>query len=162
MNKQIDSKKLRRVAGAFATGVTVVTVEKADKTVQGMTANSFLSVSLAPPLVAFSIRENGSLVPYLEIGKAVGISILSDQQQAISNQFAGLNNPPIEISMRQPSDGIHIIEDCLAWYNTIVQRIIPAGDHLLVLCKVVDLDRAADKNPLLYYGGYQKIRIKNE
>lgn len=157
MHKQIDSKKLRKVAGAFATGITVVTVEKTDGTVQGMTANSFLSVSLSPPLVTFTIRENGSMLPYLKVGKEVGISILSDQQQAVSNQFAGWNNPPIKVSMTQPTEGIHIIKDCLAWYSTTIQSILSLGDHLLIVCKVVDLDRAEDRGPLLYYSGYQTI-----
>jgi len=155
--KPIDSKKLRKVAGAFATGITVVTVEKTDGTVKGMTANSFLSVSLSPPLVSFSIQENGSMIPHLQIGKAIGISILSDQQQAVSDQFAGRNNSPIEIRMTQPTAGVHIIKDCLAWYSTTVQSILAVGDHLLIVCRVVDLDRVENGSPLLYYSGYQKI-----
>ena len=157
MNSVIDPNKLRKVAGAFATGIAVVTVEKTDGAVQGMTANSFLSVSLNPPLVAFSIREQGSMVAHLKEGKAIGISILSDQQEAISNQFAGRNTPPIEVQLAQPSKGVHIVKDCLAWYSTTIQSIILAGDHLLILCNVIDLDRMENGRPLLYYAGYQKI-----
>lgn len=154
----MDSKKLRAVAGAFATGITVVTVERADGSVHGMTANSFLSVSLDPPLVAFSIREKGSMMPHIKKGKSVGISILSDQQEMVSNQFAGRNQEAIEIAMTQKPTGSHVIDHSLAWYCTTIKDIIPAGDHFLILCEVIDLDRAEAGSPLLYYSGYQTIK----
>lgn len=157
MNTTIDSKKLRNVAGAFATGITVVTTKKEDGSIHGMTANSFLSVSLNPPLVAFSVKEIGSMVRYLKEGKKVGISILSEQQEIVSNQFAGWNDPPIEIEMDIHNNGIHTIKNCLAWYCTEIKSIIPAGDHYLVLCKVLDLDRSEEKKPLLYYSGYKSV-----
>ena len=157
MSSLIDSKKLRKVASAFATGITIITIEKEDQSIQGMTANSFLSVSLDPPLVAFSIRKKGSMFAHLAEGKAVGISILSDTQEIVSNQFAGRNDPPIEVAMTEKVAKTHIIDDCLAWYATEIEQIIPAGDHFLILCKVIALDRRSTGSPLLYYAGYQKI-----
>lgn len=155
----MDSKKLRQVAGAFATGITIVTVQKTDGIVHGMTANSFVSISLDPPLVAFSVKETGSMVPHLAVGKKIGISILSDQQEAVSNQFAGWNDPPIVVSMEQHSLGVQTVKDCLAWYCTEIERIIEAGDHLLILCRVLDLERSEGGQPLLYYAGYQKFAL---
>lgn len=161
MENKIDSKLLRKVAGAFATGVTVVTAQKEDGDIQGMTANSFLSVSLDPPLVAFSVREQGSLMQQLQVGKAVGISILSDQQETISNYFASRNHPPIEVQFEEQENGAFTIGGSLAWYATTITEIITAGDHFLILCTVNDLNRSEEGSPLLYYAGYQSLSPKN-
>ncbi len=157
MEISFDSVKLKYVAAAFPTGITVITSETIDGKIQGMTANSFLSVSLDPPLVAFSIRNQASMFPCLNMGQAIGISILADHQEAISNQFAGRNDPPLQVEMTEISEKTHIINECLAWYATVVEKIIEAGDHYLILCKIINLDRAPKGNPLLYYSGYQKL-----
>lgn len=161
MTEQIDSKLLRKVAGAFATGVTVVTTLRDDGTVHGMTANSFVSLSLDPPLVAFSIRTEGQMTKYLQVGKAVGISILSDRQQAISNQFAGYGDDEVVIEMESRMNGAHTIKDCLAWYATIVKDIIPVGDHFMIICEVQYLHRAEEGKPLLYFSGYKTINAES-
>ena len=152
---KIDGKKLRQVAGAFPTGVTIITTEKSDGTVHGMTASSFLSVSLDPALVAFCVKENAAIFPLLSIGKTVGISILESNQKHISNQFAGFNKEDIAIPMTQVAAGAIIIDKTLAWYSTEIQQIIPAGDHFLVLCEIIDLERIADGQPLVYWSGYR-------
>lgn len=152
----IDVNKLRQVAGAFATGITVVTTEDAEGQIQGMTANSFLSVSLNPPLVLFSVDENSAILEHLAIDKAVGISILCDNQLNISNQFAGFNEEDIEVDFLKKGTA-HIIDDCLAWYSTKIQQIIPAGDHSLILCEVLDLDRVGERDPILFYAGYRQV-----
>ncbi len=157
MTSPIDAKRLRKVAGTFATGVTIVTVLKNDGSVHGMTANSFVSLSLDSPLVAFSVREEGRMMQYLAIGKAIGISILSDQQEAISNQFAGRPDDQLVIEMENQQNGARTIKDCLAWYATTIQSMIPVGDHVMIICRVEELDRAEQGAPLLYYSGYRTI-----
>lgn len=156
ITNKIDTAKLRQVAGAFATGITVVTTLDKNREVQGMTANSFLSVSLDPPLVLFSVQEGTAILENLPVGKAVGISILSDAQLDVSNQFAGLNKEAIEVAITEKS-GASVINGALAWYSTKVQQVIPAGDHSLILCEVLDLDRAGEGEPILFYSGYRKI-----
>lgn len=152
---KIDGKKLRQVAGAFPTGVTIVTTEKADGTIHGMTASSFLSVSLDPALVSFCIKDNAVIFPLLKIGKTVGISILSAKQKDISNQFAGFSKEEILVPMTQKEAGATVIDEALAWYSTTIQQIIPAGDHFLVLCEIQDLDRVEEGQPLVYWSGYR-------
>lgn len=159
MGNTFESEKLRNVAGAFATGITVVTTEKEDGTVHGMTANSFLSVSLDPPLVAFSIRKEGSMMDYLAEGKSVGISILTEEQEAISNRFAGRDEPSIEDPFDKHPSGVSTIRNCMAWYTTEIQNMIPAGDHYIVLCEVKDLGRSENTKPLIYYSGYQSLAL---
>lgn len=157
MQTTIDNRRLREVAGAFATGITIVTVTKKDGSIYGMTANSFLSVSLEPALVAFSVREQGKMMQYITEGQPIGISILSDEQESISNQFAGQNATPIKIDFDYHDDGVQTIAESLAWYTTTVQNIIPAGDHFIILCEVLDLHRDENRNPLLYYSGYKSL-----
>ncbi len=154
---KIDGKKLRQAAGAFPTGVTIITTEKEDGSVHGMTASSFLSVSLDPALVSFCVKENAAIFPLLEVGKTVGISILEATQQHISNQFAGFNKEEIAVPMTKVTAGATVINKALAWYSTTVHQIIPAGDHFLILCEVMDLGRAEDGNPLVYWSGYRTI-----
>jgi len=151
----IDQKRLRQVAGAFPTGVTVVTTEKANGEIAGMTASSFLSVSLDPALVSFCIKKEASLFTLLEVGKLVGISILAAEQKEISNQFAGINKEEIDISMTKNDSGANIIDGALAWYSTRVTQMIPAGDHFLILCEILDLGRKENGLPLVYWSGYR-------
>lgn len=155
LNKEIDGKKLRTVAGAFATGITIITTEKEDGTIHGMTASSFQSISLEPALVAFCVKEKAVIFPLLKVGKRVGISILEANQKDISNQFAGFNTKELEVPMTQTKAGSMVINKALAWYCTIVNQIIPVGDHFFVLCAIQDLDRADDGQPLIYWSGYR-------
>lgn len=157
MGKQgIDAKKLRTVAGCFATGVTIVSVVNPKGEVHGMTASSFLSVSLDPPLVLFSLMNQNQMASYLKVGDPLGISILKQEMEGVSNHFAKiatLNPPPTFVE----KEAAPVLEDAHAWYATQVEQLIPAGDHILVLCKVIDLAASPEKKPLIYYQGYKKI-----
>ena len=155
VDQKIDSKKLRQVAGAFPTGVTVITTKKEDGNIHGMTASSFLSVSLNPALVSFCIKEDCVLFPLLKEGKRVGISILEAGQKNISNQFAGFNKEDVVIPMTTKIEGVSVIDNALAWYATEVYMIIPTGDHYSIFCKVLDLDRIEEGQPLIYWSGYR-------
>jgi len=159
MKAILDSVKLRQVAGAFATGVAVVTVAKPDGEVHGMTANSFLSVSLDPPLVLFSVQNDASLLEFLQQDTSVGISILSETQEDISRHFAGDTEVEFDEDFRAHVD-VHLIKDCLAWYRTQIAEMIPAGDHTLILCRILECDRR-EGNPLLYYSGYRFMAEKS-
>lgn len=154
-NNSIDPNLLRDVAGAFATGITVVCVRDDKGDVHGMTANSFLSVSLDPPLVLFSVTHGTKLLDLISGGEELGISILSEKQMEMSDQFAGVNADPVPINFDRllPTP---ILENSLAWYRVEVDRTIVVGDHDLIICKVIDLGRNEGK-PLLYFSGYKSI-----
>ncbi len=151
----IDPQKLRDVAGAFATGITVVCSKNEKGEITGMTANSFLSVSLDPPLVLFSIQNEGNFLSQCKNGKELGISILSSQQKEISQQFAGLNSSDFEVEFFD-IDGCPIIKGAMAWYRLKIREVRPVGDHHLITCLVLDLDRS-DGSPLIFYSGYRII-----
>lgn len=154
--KIIDPKQLRTVASCFATGVSVVSVINPEGEIHGMTASSFLSVSLDPPLVLFSLMNQNQMADYIKVGDPLGISILTEEMEGVSNHFAKMAtlDPAPEFVLKQAAA---VLEEAHAWYATTIEQLIPAGDHTLVLCKVIDLAAAPEKIPLIYYQGYKKI-----
>lgn len=154
----MDSQKLKETAGCFATGVTVIGVKKKEGAIHGMTASSFLSVSLDPPLVMFSVMKENQLSLLLKLGMPVGISVLTENMIGESNHFAKikeLDSPPSFLMKSEAP----VLENAHAWYAIKVKELIPAGDHDLVLCEVLDLGANREENPLIYYQGYQKLSL---
>jgi len=156
MKSVINPNKLRNVAGAFATGVTVVCIEQENGEIRGITANSFVSISLDPPIVMISVQNDSTFLSNCEVGKSIGISILNDKQKAISSQFAGMNKYDIPITYISKGK-CHNIKDAHAWYEGAIRQIIPVGDHHLILCDILDLGIDKDARPLIYYSGYKTI-----
>ena len=156
MNNNLNHSLLKNVAGGFPTGVTIVTLETNKGAIKGLTASSFVSISLDPPLIGFFITIGSSIMEHISINKKLAVSILSSDQKAISNQFAGLNQIDIKVNFTS-NNNYHRISEALAWYETVVENIMPAGDHHLILCKVVALERDPSKTPLVYYSGYKEI-----
>lgn len=152
MKKEITTEDLKKAAGGFATGVTIITSKEADGSIVGMTASSFVSVSFDPPLVSFFVDNNATFVKRLQTGATFGISILSSDQQKGSNHFAGYPDPEHQIVLEE-SEGFPLIQDPLAWYIAKAIQIIPTGDHHMALCSVEKLGRNDKKSPLLYFSG---------
>lgn len=157
MEKKIfDSARLKQVAGCFPTGVTVVSIKLPNGEIQGMTASSFLSVSLSPALVLFSVVKENRLAQHLKEQMPLGISILTEEMEEVSNHFAyisPMDSPPAFTTVL----GAPVLNKCHAWYATHVQKIIPAGDHNLILCAIHALDSFPEERPLVYYKGYKKL-----
>ena len=153
----VTSQLFRRVMGHFATGITVITVEREPGQVHGMTANSFNSVSLEPPLVSVCVDEDSLLLSFLKTQRRFGVSILNDTQQALSEHFAtGEQGPEADarlgICYRWTDSRIPVLEDALAHLICNVVAEYPAGDHTLFLGEVESAD-LGDGRPLLYYSG---------
>src|SRR5215475_1846276 len=87
----IPALEFRRALGHFATGVTVLTVEKRPGVVHGMTANSFASVSLEPPLVSVCVDHRARLLPLLKEKQRFGVNVLKQSQRAFSEFFASID-----------------------------------------------------------------------
>jgi flavin reductase (DIM6/NTAB) family NADH-FMN oxidoreductase RutF len=151
-----ESEKLRKVAGAFATGIAVVSLEDENQETLGMTVNSFLSVSLDPPLVLFSAGNNSRMLPYCKQDTALSINILSYAQKHISDHFAGFVNLEDRLKLKHFGDFVRIPEAC-AWYETRIEKLIDAGDHKLILCRIIDCERDEAAEPILFYKGYRTI-----
>ncbi len=153
----ITSQLFRRILGHFATGITVVTVEREPGHVHGMTANSFTSISLQPPLVSICVDEESRLLSFLKTQRRFGVSILKDSQQALSEHFATGEQGPeagarLGIRYRWTASGIPVLEDALAQLTCNVVSQYVAGDHTIFLGEVESAE-VADGQPLLYYRG---------
>ncbi len=145
----------RRTLGMFATGVTVLTTN-VDGQVHGMTANAFMSVSLAPPLVLVSIDRRARMLGMLHEGSPLGVSVLSESQRRESDFFA---HRPVEGF--EPTftlvDGIPLVEGALAQLAGRVVRSYWGGDHSLFLAQVSHA-RVGTGAPLLFHGGrYERL-----
>ena len=125
----------RRTLGMFATGVTVITTQVGDQ-VHGMTANAFMSVSLEPPLVVISVDRRAKMHPLLHEGRHYGINVLADDQQALSDRFAGRRSDAVEEPSFVRVRETPVVEGALAHLVARVVRSYWGGDHSLFLGRV--------------------------
>lgn len=146
-----DGKEQRRIMGCFATGVTIVTTDSDPPT--GLTANSVTSLSLDPPLVLFAVDKKASSLEAFKETQRFAISILTAEQQDISNRFATPGPKDFsDLSIKTAETGSPILADSLAWVDCKVVDILPGGDHDIFVGEVVAGD-AKEGDPLLYYAG---------
>jgi len=158
----LDPVTFRRVAGTFATGVTVITVERDPGVVHGMTANSFTSVSLDPLLVLACISHEARLLSYLKSQRRFGVSVLREDQQALSEYFAKLDQTAEEhsrlgVRYRWSSSGIPLLHGTLAGLACNVVAEHPAGDHTIFIGEVESME-SHEGEPLLFHRGqYRRL-----
>jgi len=158
----LTAADFRRALGQFSTGVTVVTVERAADLVHGMTANSFTSVSLAPPLVLICVDHKAKLLPLLQKKRRFGVSILKAEQQAISEYFAtGEQTPEAEtrlgIRYHWTKSGIPLLEGTLAQLACHVIASHVGGDHTIFVGEVESGEIHAGEPLLFFRGKYHHI-----
>lgn len=151
-------KVFRNCLGQFATGVTVVTCTGKDGRPCGITANSFSSASLKPPLILWNIaKSSNSLQAYLD-APYFAIHVLTSQQQALSVHFAKSDHTVFDGVEYLNSDiGVPILPDCLAVMECSTYQVHDCGDHHIIVGHV---DRFVTENakPLLFFDGrYESI-----
>lgn len=146
----IPPADLRRAFGQFATGVAVVTARAGELTV-GMTISSFSSVSLDPPLVLWSLRDNARSRHVFEEAGAFAISVLSEEQSDIARLFASSQPDPFrQCETTLSSRGLPLISGALAAFECETHRIHDGGDHRIFIGAVTGVE-LGDGLPLLYF-----------
>lgn len=151
----IDPRALRTAFGQFATGITVVTTTDENGAPVGLTANSFTSVSLDPPLVLFCLdRRSASLGRFLS-APCFGINVLGSTQQALSSRFASrsVEDRFAGVGWTLQSSGVPWLEGAVARFACDIHGIHDAGDHLVFIGHVRHFDTNAETEPLLYFQG---------
>lgn len=154
----MDPKELRRAFGTFATGITVVAINHGGE-LHGMTANSFTSVGLEPPLVLVCVVKDTKTHTMMAAEKRFAVSVLNNQQQQWSDQFAGrfpekrhLFDAPHRLGgvTQQP-----ILEGALGWFECSLWATYDGGDHDIFVGKVEAFGRTAEEQPqpLCYFAG---------
>ena len=162
-DQPIDGREFRRVLGHYPTGVTVVTADCPGGP-EGMTIGSFASVSLDPPLVSFCpARDSDSWLRMRDVGSFC-VNVLGDDQADVSTTFASkTENRFAGVRTRVEATGAPVIEGCRAWIDCRVAAVHAAGDHDIVVGRVVALAAADDtaesaSGPLVFLkGGYGRV-----
>lgn len=152
----IDPIDFRQALGRFASGVTVVTMRGDDGEVRGITVSAFLSLSLSPPLVGVAIGQRASAHALLERLPRFAVSVLSAEQEGLSNHFAGriddLTDDPFASLADHP-----VIGGSLAQLVCRVVDRVPTGDHTLIVGEIEAI-RLNEGAPLAYYrGDYRRL-----
>lgn len=152
-------REYRNTIGMFATGVTVIVAQKDGET-RGMTANAVTSVSLEPTLLLFCPAKKSRMAEFCGEGEPFTVSILSSEQEATSNHFAGADMAPSHelIEWRQ-GNGVPRVDGCLAALACTTTEMLDGGDHWIVIGEVTALHREDEPgDPLLFYrGGYREL-----
>lgn len=143
---------LRQSLGKFATGVTVVTCE-GSRGPCGITANSFSSVSLDPPLVLWNIaKSSNSLREFLD-AKYFAINVLAAGQEAISHHFAQPDHTRFNgIDYSRSTDDVPLLPDTIACFECRTYAIHDCGDHFIIIGEIQRY-RSSKGDPLLFFGG---------
>lgn len=151
MHAVLAPAELRRVFGAFPTGVTAV-AGFVDGTPVGLAASSFTSVSLEPPMVSVCIAHSSSTWPVLRRATRLGVSVLGAHQEHLGRQLSGRGDRFAGTTWRASHAGEIVLDGASAWLDCSIDREIPAGDHDIVLLRVHDLDADPDVSPLVFHG----------
>lgn len=155
----IKPREFRNALGRFATGITVVTTVHEDE-VHGMTANSFCSVSMDPPLVSVAADHRAVWHEKVSRSGRYGVSILSAEQGDLSSHFAGQQpQEDVEVPFIWRED-MPLLEGAIAHLVCRVVDPHPAGDHTLHIGRVEYIDYREGGDPLLFYTGeYEKLEV---
>lgn len=149
----IDQSAFRDALGTFVTGVTIVTAYDAQGKPSGLTANSFNSVSLDPPMVLWSLSLGSRNLPVFREAKAWAVHILAADQQELSNRFARQGVDKFGgLDCGDGPEGAPRIENCAARFGCTAKFEYEGGDHAIFLGEVVDFERTTAE-PLIYHGG---------
>ncbi len=156
-----DPRTLRDALGCFATGVTVVTTRDADGRPLGLTANSFTSVSLDPPLILFCLaKTSANLGRFAEAGH-FAVNVLHIGQQPVSSLFARRARDRFQdVAWETWDTGAPILTGCLASFECASDKVVDAGDHLVFIGRVTRARFEPHRDPLLYFRGrYRRLHF---
>lgn len=154
MNPAFDARQFRDAVGWFTTGVAIITTRSIEGEPVGITANSFGSVSLDPPLVQFSLdRRALSLTAFRSFGH-FAVSILAEDQQGLSARFAKPGGDKWrDVDFETWGSGCPVLRGVLAALDCRTEAIHEGGDHLIFIGRVLRLEARRRGRPLLFSRG---------
>ncbi len=154
-----SDRQFRDALGAFATGITVVTTTDQNGKPFGMTANSFSSVSLNPPLILWSAGDHSEGYETFCDCEHFAVHILRSDQQDLSNIFATKGSDKFASVSWVPGQlGSPLLEDCSVRFECRKEANYPGGDHTILVGRVVHFDNFGDQSPLIFHmGQYRQL-----
>jgi flavin reductase (DIM6/NTAB) family NADH-FMN oxidoreductase RutF len=158
---EINPTTLRDALRFWTTGVTIVSAAQ-DGRSHGMTANSFTSLSLEPPLVLVSLEKRTRTHDLVQQAGAYAVSVLAQDQQSISDRFAGRDSENsqrfADLDTFELQTGSPILSAALAYFDCEVDSTHDAGTHTLFVGRVVALGQQEGQPPLVYFNrDYRKL-----
>lgn len=153
-----DPRQFRQALGAFTTGVTIVTTRSPEGTDYGLTANSFNSVSIDPPMVLWSINKDSSSTRAFTEGSHFAVHVLATDQESLSNRFAKSGPDKfVGLDVQRGSIQTPLLDGCSARFQCKTTYQYEGGDHIILVGEVLAFDRF-DKAPLVFHGGaYRRL-----
>ncbi len=139
--------------GHFPTGVAVV-ASLYDGQPYGMAVNSFTSVSLKPPLISFCAGRSSTTWPRLRSAGQFAVSVLAEGQERLGSAFGTAGAARFsELAWTRSPHGAPLVPGAVAWLDCVISRVLPVGDHDLVLGEVRAAGLGEDGAPLLFFCG---------
>lgn len=153
----LDSRELRNVLGRYATGVTIITCLDTQGERIGLTVNSFASLSLAPPLVLWSLRQvSPSLVAFRQ-ARTFAVNVLAESQVELSRRFASQTDDKFAEGQWAPGEsGAPVLAGAAAVLECETTLQQDAGDHVLFIGRVLQIADLAVA-PLVFQGGHYRM-----
>ena len=152
-----EPRVLRQTLGRFATGVAIITCRNASGLAVGLTANSFSSLSLEPPLVLWSLRTSSPSLPAFRGARHFAVNVLSDTQVELSRRFASaLPDKFAEGQWADGCGGAPVLAGCAAVIECAYFGEHLAGDHCLFFGRVVAI-QDAPLQPLVFQAGHYHL-----
>ncbi|MBL0943819.1 MAG: flavin reductase family protein [Hydrogenophaga sp.] len=149
-----SAQEFRASLGMFATGVTIVTARTADGTLVGLTANSFNSVSLSPPLVLWSLAHRAGSMAAFRNGQHYAINVLAADQQALAERFAARDiDRWAGVAFSEGGNGAPLLQGAAAVFECFNRSQYTEGDHVIFVGEVERCAHRAEASPLLFHGG---------
>jgi len=151
--REFDALHFRQALSQFATGVTVITTRLADGSFRGLTASSFNSVSLEPPLVLWSLGSCANSMPIFSGNSHYVVNILSADQAELAMQFSRrAENPFDTVEYELSRTGQPVLKGVTAWFECHNRSRYPEGDHVIFVGEVEHCE-ISPKPPLIFHGG---------
>lgn len=158
----LSPRALRDAYGCFPTGVAAVCALVNDIPV-GMAVSSFTSVSLAPPLVSICVDRLSTTWPALRTAPQLGLSVLSESHQQASSQLSAKTGDRfVNLGFDTTTDGAVLLHEAAAWLQCTVQEELLAGDHLIVVLRIVALLADPEGLPLVFHRSSYHRLIGND
>lgn len=155
-----DRRAFRDTLGRFVTGVTVVTTRHIQGSRVGVTANSFNSVSLDPPLILWSLNKDSRSLSSFEGAGYFAVHILGQDQIDLSNRFARPTSDKFAgMETEEGNGGVPLLNGCAARLECRTYNRHPAGDHVIFIGEVIVFEASEEVDPLVYHcGSYARLQ----
>jgi flavin reductase (DIM6/NTAB) family NADH-FMN oxidoreductase RutF len=153
-----DSRQFRDALGEFATGVTIICARLRQGRYVGLTANSFNSVSLDPPLVLWSLARHSSSLAGFEAAARYSVNVLSVQQTELAHRFSRPHGDRFAgVPFRLGWADAPLIDGCVAWFECLHHARHRAGDHLIFIGEVATCERTKGRGLVFHHGDFGSV-----